>query len=312
MTTRARRVLVVGPTYADLVFGGLERLPVWGEEVFASSFRVTAGGSAITAIALARLGHRVALVADLGDDVLGAAVRRVLDEEGIDATFASGRAGATTPVTAVMSGARDRAFATYLGAGRAASDLAAALRTTDAEHVHVAGFPAVLADPDVVASARAAGAQVSFDPGWDERALGDARVRAVARAVDVLLPNRMEAARLVATAPGAAADDASAEALLGRLAAERATGVTVVKDGAAGAWACGPDGAAQHVAAPVVDAVDPTGAGDVFDAGFLDAWWAGLPLDACLARGAWCGARATTAYGGATAAPTRAELEERA
>ncbi len=312
MRTRAQQVLVIGPTYADLVLGGLERLPAWGEEVFARSFRVAAGGSAITAIALARLGHRVALVADLGDDALGAAVRRLLDEEGIDGTFAGGRTGAATPVTAVLSGAHDRAFATYLGGGGAASDLAAALDATGAEHVHVAGFPAVFADPDLVATTREAGASISFDPGWDERALADPRVRAMVRDVDVLLPNRMEAARLVAGPGDPAEDEALAETLLDRLAAERPTRVTVVKDGAAGAWGRGPDGAPHHVASPEVAAVDPTGAGDVFDAGFLDAWWAGLPLDACLARGAWCGARATTAYGGATAAPRRADLEERA
>jgi sugar/nucleoside kinase (ribokinase family) len=313
VTVRARRVLVVGPTYADLVFGGLERLPAWGEEVFARSFRMTAGGSAITAIALARLGHRVALVADLGDDALGAAMRRLLDEEGVDATFATGPAGAATPVTAVLTGAHDRAFATFLEEGasgaRAASVVAAALRATEAEHVHVAGFPAVLADPHLVATARAAGARVSFDPGWDERALADPRVRAVARDVDVLLPNRMEADRLLAGPRGDVTDEGSAEALLDLLAAERADAVTVVKDGAAGAWGRGPGGVAHHATAPEVLAVDPTGAGDVFDAGFLDAWWAGLPLAACLARGAWCGARATTAYGGATAAPTRADLE---
>lgn len=313
MTGRARRVLVVGPTYADLVFGGLDRLPAWGEEAFARSFRMTAGGSAITAIALARLGHRVALVADLGDDALGAAVRRVLEEEGVDAAFASGPAGASTPVTAVLTGAHDRAFATYLEEGasgtRAARALTEALRATEAEHVHVSGFPAVLADPDLVATAHAAGARVSFDPGWDERALTDPRVRAAARDVDVLLPNRMEAARLVGTVHGAAEHEAPAEVLLDRLGVARPRGVTVVKDGAAGAWGRGPDGATRHATAPSVRAIDPTGAGDVFDAGFLDAWWAGHPLAACLARGTWCGARATTAYGGATAAPTRADLE---
>jgi sugar/nucleoside kinase (ribokinase family) len=309
VTGRAMRVLVVGPAYADLVFGGLDRLPDWGEEVFARSFAVTAGGSAITAIALARLGHRVALVAGLGDDAFGAVVRGLLEDEGVDVAATAGRAGVATPVTAVLTGAHDRAFATHLGAAGAAPDVAVALRATGAEHVHVAGFPVVLADPDVVAIARAAGARVSFDPGWDERALADPRVRAAARDADVLLPNRMEAARLVAQSDDAAVRDASPRALLDRLAADRPDGATVVKDGAGGAWARGPDGVAHHVAAPQVTAVDPTGAGDVFDAGFLDAWWAGLSLPACLARGVWCGARATTAHGGATAAPTRTELE---
>jgi sugar/nucleoside kinase (ribokinase family) len=84
--------------------------------------------------------------------------------------------------------------------------------------------------------------------------------------------------------------------------------VTIVKDGARGAL-----GAARaeraRAAVPPVRTVDATGAGDVFDAGFLDAWLSGRPLGDALLRGAICGARAVTRPGGATAAPTRAELE---
>ncbi|MDZ7802268.1 MAG: PfkB family carbohydrate kinase [Trueperaceae bacterium] len=113
------------------------------------------------------------------------------------------------------------------------------------------------------------------------------------------------------TAPAGGAElghEPSTEEALARLAAGRRGRVTVVKDGPAGAAAT--DGVdTVHVASPPVDAVDPTGAGDVFDAGFLDAWLDGAPLRACLARGVACGARAVTAVGGATAAPYRDELE---
>jgi sugar/nucleoside kinase (ribokinase family) len=311
-------VVVLGPVYCDLVFGGLERLPRLGEERFARRFLATAGGSAISAIALQRLGHRVALVSEVGDDAHGAIVRRCLADDGIDERWLRVRPDAPTPVTVAMSTDADRAFVTYLDPGGPTDgppgalrpDLAEVLRAAAATHLHVAGFPVALSHPDVVEVAQGLGLTVSFDPGWDERALADARVRRVALAVDVLMANRLEAALLT----GADAPPTAAEApddltrLLADLAGRRGGLVTVIKDGAAGAWGADATGRA-HVAAPVVATVDATGAGDVFAAGFLDAWWLRAPLAACLRRGVACGARATTAYGGATAAPTRAELE---
>jgi sugar/nucleoside kinase (ribokinase family) len=310
-------VVVFGPVYCDLVFGGLERLPRLGEERFARRFLATAGGSAISAIALHRLGHRVALVTEVGDDAHGGIVRDCLAREGIDARWLRVRRDVPTPVTVAMSTEADRAFVSYLDPGGPTDgppgalrpDLDEVLRTVAATHLHVSGFPVALTHPDVVEVAQWHGLTVSFDPGWDERGLSDARVRQVARAVDVLLVNRMEAALL--TADGVrpytdASDDLTR--LLEDLAGRRPEGVTVIKDGAAGAWGADATGRA-HVMAPVVATVDATGAGDVFSAGFLDGWWLGAPLDACLERGVACGARATTAYGGATAAPTRTELD---
>ena len=309
MTPSAQvRAVVWGPAYCDLVFGGLERLPELGEERFARSFLVAAGGSAITAIALHRLGHAVHLCADVGRDALGAWLRTALAAEGVGTDALRTTPGAT-PVTAALSTVADRAFVTYLEPGGPPPDLAEVLRAAPATHLHVAGFPAALAAPDLVDVAHTLGATVSFDPGWDGRALADPRVRRVALAADVLLPNRLEAGLLLAE-EGDGGAPPTAEAALARLAARRPGRVTVVKDGAAGAWGAS-SGAPAWAAAPRVDAIDATGAGDVFDAGFLDAWWAGEPLDACLRRGAWCGARATTAHGGATAAPTREQVDAR-
>lgn len=296
-------VLVLGPVYCDLVFADLDTLPQLGEERFARRLLLAAGGSAITAIALRRLGHRVSLASQVGDDAHGRLVRASLMQEGVDTRLLEELAGTPTPVTVVLSTPADRAFVTYLGTNTTAPDLSHVLARAEVRHMHVAGFPVALAHPDVVESGHRHGLSVSFDPGWDARALTDPRVRAVARDADVLLPNRLEACLLL----GAPATTSASEALT-RLAATRPHGLTVVKDG--------PDGAHAHageerayVAAPPVQAIDPTGAGDVFDAGFLDAWLSDLPLTACLEHAVRCGAAATTAYGGASAAPRRSDLE---
>lgn len=297
-------VLVCGPAYCDLLFAGLEALPALGTERFAQGFLITAGGSAITAVALRRLGRRVGLLADVGADAHGEVVRRVLRHEQVETGWLRERPDAPTPVTAVLSTPGDRAFVTYLAPDAEPPDLEDALVASGARHVHVGGFPAALRIPHLVDVARRQGATVSFDPGWDERALDHPRVRELATRCDVLLPSRNEALRLadlVDDGPDAASHAAAALARL------RSAGVTVVKDGARGAWGAAP-GARAHAVPPPVTPRDPTGAGDVFDAGFLDAWLAGEPLAACLRRGAACGARAVTAHGGTAAAPTTADL----
>jgi Sugar kinases, ribokinase family len=65
-----------------------------------------------------------------------------------------------------------------------------------------------------------------------------------------------------------------------------------------------------HAAVPERAVVDATGAGDVFDAGFLDAWLDGRGLLSALREAAFCGAQAVTQLGGASAAPTRSERDE--
>lgn len=58
-----------------------------------------------------------------------------------------------------------------------------------------------------------------------------------------------------------------------------------------------------HRPAFAVDAVDSTGAGDVFHAGFTYAWLEGSPLEACLDFGNAAAALKCTALGGRTAIP---------
>lgn len=56
--------------------------------------------------------------------------------------------------------------------------------------------------------------------------------------------------------------------------------------------------------------MDTTGAGDCFNAGFLDAWLGGESLDACLRAGNICGALSTRKMGGMDGFPTREEVNE--
>lgn len=70
------------------------------------------------------------------------------------------------------------------------------------------------------------------------------------------------------------------------------------------------DGVKHYAPAYRVAAVDTTGAGDSFNAGFVYGFLQGLPVDQCLKCGNGCGALSVTALGGNTAFPFRAELEK--
>lgn len=296
------RVLVAGAAYCDLIFTRLARLPAWGEEMVAERLLVSAGGSAITAIALARLGYRTALLAPIGSDTFGYALQQRVAKEQVDLLRAPD-ADTTTPVSAVLSSSHDRAFVTDPGSPLSERDLLHALTEAPFDHLHIAGFGVALVAPQLATLAHTLAITTSFDPGWDATALQDPRVQQLFRSVDIALPNRMEAEQLLRLS------DPTPEAAIEALHAARPQGLSVLKGGSAGAWAIEPNGNVHHLPAEFVpEVIDPTGAGDVFDAGFLDGLWSGLDLLAALRRGHRCAARSIAAVGGAEGAPTRAEL----
>ena len=139
--------------------------------------------------------------------------------------------------------------------------------------------------------ARAHGLTTSLDTN-DDPAGAWQGVDALLPHLDVLLPNRAEVVALGRRRPTRAG---AARALAAR------GPLVVVKDGAAGAFAVAPDGARRRGRRPSrAQAVDTTGAGDTFDAAFLDAWLDRSPLADCLARAV---ARRRAAASATSAAP---------
>jgi sugar/nucleoside kinase (ribokinase family) len=300
-------LLVVGDVNADLVLRGGELAPRFGqrEQLVDSASLVLGGSGAIVAAGAARLGLRVAMAGCVGDDVLGRAMLEALD--GVDVS-AVRRAAEPTGISVGLARPGDRAVLTALGAlaSFTADDVPADL-LREARWVHVTS-PFLQPALDVAAIASRAAGTTSLDPGWDPAE----RWELARDGFDVLMPNAQEAQRL--------SGEEEPEAAARRLAAEGTT--VVVKLGESGALAStggaagsaasgggdGPSGAAViRAAAPRVEPVDATGAGDSFDAGFIAARLAGEDLAAALALGCACGALSTRAPGGTAGQPT---LEE--
>jgi argininosuccinate lyase len=180
---------------------------------------------------------------------------------------------------------RDRAFLTYVGVN-AVWD--ASMVPTDmlaADHVLLCDYfaaPGMQGESTraLLAGARAAGAVTYFDTAGDPLEWpveSQAEIQALLPLVDVFLPNEREAIAIAGGAPGVRAAARTLQAISG--------GWVVVKRGADGCIAAGPDGAMLSAAAEPVELVDSTGAGDAFNAGLIAAFARGAGWQEALEAG---------------------------
>lgn len=301
-TPAATRVLVVGEINVDLVLKGLHADPAPGHEVLADDFLMTPGSSSmICAMGLARLGNAVAFHGKLGADAWGDYCFAALRDAGIDVASLCADPALRTGVTVSLSTPRDRALVTFPGAIAAirADEVSDALLAS-VGHLHVSSFylqkalrPGCRA---LFARARAAGLSTSLDPGFDPEQRWGEDLREVLAEVDLFLPNQEELRALAGT------DDVGA----GLAALDNGRTRIVVKRGRQGCASLH-EGELLEVPAFTVDAVDSTGAGDSFDAGFLHAWLRKLPLRECMRWGSACGSLSTRGIGGTTRQATADE-----
>jgi len=283
MIDDARPVLVIGSLNMDLV-ARCERLPREGETLFGTDFFTAFGGKGGNqAVAAARAGAQVQFVGAVGDDPAADQLRAHLRANGVglDGTvLLTGPSGAA--IIVVDAGGENTIVVAPGANGRLTLSAAAAREVIGASDVLLTQLEIPV--PTAVAAARearSAGAVVIVNAspaGPDQGSLAE-----LAAVADVVIANETEAdgwpwrpAHLVITL------------------------------GARGARYTGTDGEFA-VPAPVVDAVDTTGAGDVF-AGVLAADWLSGFEDG-LRRACAAGALATLVRGAGECAPSAADID---
>lgn len=287
------RILVIGDVMTDVIVRP-EGPIVLGSDRRAK-IELYPGGSACNQVAwLARFGIPAAIAARVGRDDLdhqAAQLRAV----GVIPLLSGDPSRGTGMLVNIIGMDGERSFLTDRGANEnlSASDLPLSL-LAGLEIVHVSGYALFAPGPraavmSFMAVARSRGIAVTVDPGsvgfLEE--VGPDNFLGWTRDAAILFPNAEEAACL------SGRKDQTAQI---RFLTER-YGLVVVKRGAEGAEAATPS-VRLRATPPAVAAVDTTGAGDAFLAGFLAARLANAGLDACLQRGVAAGADATTRIGG--------------
>ena len=291
-------VFVWGTVFLDIIFAGFANAPAAGTEVWADGMASCPGGIANLAVAAQRLGLRTSLAAAFSDDAYGDFCWRTLSEqENIDLSRSQRFTEWHSPVTVSISFNRDRSMVSHgHPAPISATEMIGTPPRARAVMVDLAGTaPLIEADaPSWVDHARAGGALVFADSGWDPNEKWPESVLEQLEHCHAFMPNAVEAMSYTRT-------DTPLKALYAL--ADRVP-LAVVTNGADGALAIdATTGEEAQVAALQIRAVDPTGAGDVFGASMVMGTLAGWPLADRLAFSSLCSALALQHYGGSLAAP---------
>ena len=263
---------IIGCVQADVVMSPVTDLPTPGGTLLTEQMAVRVGGAgANAALASVEAGLDVRLIGCIGEDQLGGWMRDQLIRAGLADELVVA-AGETSGLTVVLeSPVRDRTFLTYLGVNALWEPAMIPDDALTCDNLLLCDYfvaPRLRGDAAraLLETAAARGARTFFDTTWDPDGFsGDTRaeVSELLPAVDVFLPNEVEACAL-ADRPGDPAEAARAlQAVSG--------GWVVVKRGPSGCFAIGPDGTEIAVPAPAVDVADTTGAGDAFNAGLVHA-----------------------------------------
>jgi sugar/nucleoside kinase (ribokinase family) len=289
----------------DLILYGLPEQLAPERELLAREMMLTLGSSsAIVAHNLAALGSRVGFVSRIGDDQMGRIALDRLSAAGVDVSKVQKIATpAKTGLTVILQRDKWRNILTYPGTifDLRPQDLDLEYLAS-AKHFHLSSFylhrglRAYI--PELFRQLKSRGMTISLDPNDDPDDRWDG-LDEVFPYVDVLLPNGREAKRMAGT------DDL--QEAIAQLASK--VPLLVVKLGAEGATA---SRGAEQLKSPAlsVTVVDPVGAGDSFDAGFLHEFVRGSDLASCLASGNRAGAFSTTAPGGTEAFRNAQLLEQ--
>ena len=299
------RVLIIGELNVDIVATGLRGLPEMGAEILAQDCELTLGSaSAIFAVGMSKLGHRVTFVSQVGRDSFGDFCITRLKHLGVKTSNVVRKANEKTGVTLALSGRSDRAMITYPGAiASLTADRVNDRLLKQHDHLHLTSYylqkglqPSFA---DLMQRSKALGLSTSFDPNSDPSDRWNSKINSVLKYTDILFVNEREALKLTGAN--------SAHAALKRLGTK--TPCVVVKRGARGAIAIQNDELVSDSGFRVKP-LDTTGAGDSFDAGFLSAFLSQQPVAECLRYGNACGALSAISIGGTAGQPNQAELQE--
>jgi len=289
-------VSVIGELNLDLIFYGLPQKLELDREHLATNLSLTLGSSsAIFAHNLARLGSTVGFSSSIGSDSLGPICIERLAEAKIDLTRVRRFEGKITGLTVILPQGKERYILTYPGtmADFSIADLDLSY-VLDAKHLHVASYFLQRAIQPSLAQifrdAQAAGLTTSLDTNDDPEDRWPPDIQDLFPHLDLLMPNENEACRMA----GVSDVDAAIDILSTKVR------TLVLKRGSKGAMVV--SGTQRFTALPLsVDVVDPIGAGDSFNAGFLHQFVRGASLEDCLAFGNASAALSTTRGGGTEA-----------
>lgn len=298
-------VYVYGDINIDLVIPGVEKFPLPGQEDVVDIMNTyVGGGAAVFTLGIGKLGLNPVFQGTIGDDCYGKFIRDEFHIKNVDDTLLATSSMNKTGISISFTNEKDRSFLTYRGTNDEID-----LSKIDLEgvgqsrHIHVTGYAGTKNHHQYLELLRKVKdmneVTVSFDLGWDDAGEWYQGIYELFPYIDVLFMNETEAIHYSRkqTAIDAALDFSQTCSLV------------VIKLGKKGSMAI-KNGKIYEACAYTVKAIDTTGAGDSFNAGFVYGFLKGKSVEESLKCGNGCGALSVTQLGGNTGFPQEHELLE--
>jgi len=264
-------VVTVGTTVADVIVHTVDELPPKGTLEYKESISLHSGGNAMSsAIDLSKLGAKSAIIAKIGMDSFGNFLKSELEKYSVDITGLKSSGYPTSASVALISSDTERTFLHIPGANAHFDD-------TDVDWdivagsriVFVSGFmimPTFDGEPTarVLKKAREMGKFTALDVSWDSENLWMEKLAPCMRHIDYFMPSIEEAEKLSGLSSESGLDkiaDVFFDMGVKHVVIKLGKDGCYLRESKAGEGKCFP--------AHKVKAVDTTGAGDSFCAGFL-------------------------------------------
>ncbi|MFO8079888.1 MAG: sugar kinase [Armatimonadota bacterium] len=292
------QVVCAGIVVADVWGRPIDDQPEHGRLMLVDEMGMSIGGCAAnTGIGLAKMNVDTAIIGKVGDDGFGDFVRDAMAAEGVDTSGIAVTDEASTSATMIMiDSGGERTFIHCIGANATMrpEDIDMDL-LSDAEIFHFAGalvMPGFDGEPaaSVMKAAQEAGTTTALDVVWDDTGRWMELLEPVLPHTDMFLPSFPEAVEIT----GRDTPEEAAEVLM-----DHGVKVVGLKMGEEGSYVRTAD---REICAPAfnVEAVDGTGSGDAFVAGFLLGTLAGWDLEDVARMANAVGAMCVTAPGATT------------
>ena len=254
--------------------------------------RATGGSAANAAKAMAHLGTHVSFIGCVGCDEVGEFFAQTLENAGVHSCVLTDSAHSTGIATTFISPDGERTFATHLGAANTMdTDLISTELIEGRDLLYLEGY--LVQNHNLVMTilriADRLGMEIALDMASYNIVAEDRDFfrQILADYVDIVFANEQEA--LAFAFPGRDVNQADDEAVeMAATMLSRICRIAVVK--------CGAKGSIYHEAdvrgycpaheVPREKVIDTTAAGDFFAAGFLSEYAKGMPIAACMEKGA--------------------------
>lgn len=302
------KILCAGQIVADILVCPVEKIDYNVDTCQVDQIKIRSGGDALNvAVDLGKLGNQVGFCGCVGNDLLGRFLLNTLEENGVNKDNLSILPEvSTSSCLCLINKNGDRSFFYYGGANEIFTDKMVTDSLLSAYgHLHIGGvflLPSFdgTGTADLLARAQRMGLTTSMDVTWDVSGRWSKLIDGAYKYLDVFLPSIKEAENL--------AGSSSVENIT-RYFLDEGVGTVVVKLGKSG---CFTSNRLQSFfsSAYQVEAIDTTGAGDAFVAGFLTAWIQGYELNVCSQWGNAVAAQAVAAIGATEGVPDRKTIEK--